>query len=450
MQTRTWFRSASALAVLGAAAAFLSAARGDAWAPLGGTLDLDRRGFRVFPNFVNPEANDNAVPDPNFPGALGAALAVWKGVAEWGSGPRYDGLGDPTQPVIGSGGANFDSVYLGLASGPGRTNDNVISGISGCSLGTVAFCETPISDGWRIRFRVECYVFEDAPGLWPAVPDGKDIQGVATHEYGHALGLDHSGLPGEPTMFPSSSGQLITRRSIEADDIAGVQALYGVKSASKPQVATYELNGGTLVVRGANFAAFGNEVWLTSTTSGASGLPRVVQGLASNGTEISLALPLDAAPGDLVVRVPGTSGAALSNAMPFDPLAEPCPIPSVYGTAKLTSQGTFANLYTSGRPRMSLDDFAIATDGGIPLANGILFSGGTPTAAPFFGGTLLAQRPLVRHRTFQFDFLGGVTLPIAVTPAMVGTTRYYQLWFQDTGDPFGVGLSDAVRVTFCP
>jgi hypothetical protein len=33
---------------------------------------------------------------------------------------------------------------------------------------------------------------------------------------------------------------------------------------------------------------------------------------------------------------------------------------------------------------------------------------------------------------------------------MVGTRRYFQLWFADSGDPFGSGLSDGLRLYFCP
>ena len=35
-------------------------------------------------------------------------------------------------------------------------------------------------------------------------------------------------------------------------------------------------------------------------------------------------IPATALPGDLLVHVPGTGGNALSNAFPFDPLAETC------------------------------------------------------------------------------------------------------------------------------
>ena len=43
-----------------------------------------------------------------------------------------------------------------------------------------------------------------------------------------------------------------------------------------------------------------------------------------------------------------------------------------------------------------------------------------------------------------------IEIPISVDASMIGTRRSYQLWFQDPGDPFGVGLSDAVTFFFCP
>jgi len=182
----------------------------------------------------------------------------------------------------------------------------------------------------------------------------------------------------------------------------------------------------------------------------ADGTPLVVAGLPSASGTITLAIPSAARPGDVLVHVPGTSGDKLSNAFPFDPSAEPCPAPVVYGTAKTTSQGGIPSLYTAGRPRLQTNDFAILTDGGIADAQGIVFSGATSGSMPFQGGTLWIARPLRREMRFRFDPFGGAYVPIPVTPAMIGTTRCYQLWFQDTGDAFGVGLSNAVQVTFCP
>lgn len=59
-----------------------------AFTTIGESLGLDQRDFRVFNNFTNPEANDNTIPHPNFPGHTGAVMAIWKAHCEWGSGPR--------------------------------------------------------------------------------------------------------------------------------------------------------------------------------------------------------------------------------------------------------------------------------------------------------------------------------------------------------------------------
>lgn len=439
----------AAVALIGAGALLLST-RAHGFAFLGGQLDLSQRDVRVFNNFVNPEANQNGVADPSFPGAVGAPLAIWKGVVEWGSEVHGDGEGDPTQPGgLGSGGANFDATWQGLANNVGRPNQNVISEISGSSLGILAFTELPISDGWRIRFYADAATWYGGPGPTPGLAGWADIQGVAAHEYGHALGLAHSTDP-EATMFGSSTPPNNNKRSIEADDVAGIQALYGVRLATKPHIATYALAGGAVTIQGTGFAPAGNAVWFTNGAPNADGTPLIVGGLPSTSGSITLAIPAAARPGDVLVHVPGTSGDTLSNAFPFDPMAEPCAAPVVYGTAKTTSQGATPSLYTFGRPRLSTNDFAILTDGGLAGAPGIVFSGASQAAIPFQGGTLWIARPLQREMRFRFDVFGGAFVPVPVTASMVGTTRCYQLWFQDAGDPFGVGLSNAVRVTFCP
>src|SRR5262249_15507142 len=51
------------------------------------------------------------------------------------------------------------------------------------------------------------------------------VQAVATHELGHALGLQHSNVAGA-TMWPSGSGCDPSLETLESDDIAGIQSLY--------------------------------------------------------------------------------------------------------------------------------------------------------------------------------------------------------------------------------
>ncbi len=51
------------------------------------------------------------------------------------------------------------------------------------------------------------------------------IEDIAAHEFGHALGLGHS-TSTAATMYPSTSSCNTSGRSLDADDIAGVTALY--------------------------------------------------------------------------------------------------------------------------------------------------------------------------------------------------------------------------------
>ena len=437
-----------------AAALLLVPGTGDAFNLLGGSLDLGQRDFRVHNNFTDASANDNQTADTQFPGATGAVRAIWAAVSEWGSELRKDGSGDPSQPGdLGSGGANFDSHFQGLAPDPGGVDDNVFSEIGGLSGGTLAFTELPASDGWRIRF-YRAVTWYDGPG--PPLQlgnDHKDLQGVATHEYGHALGLDHSTISIDLTMFPGSSTNFYGRRSIEADDIAGVQAIYGPKSITKPRIESYELAGAQLTVHGVNFASSGNEVWFTRSGGLGDGTPVQVVGLASsaNGTRIDLQVPAEAGSGDVLVRVPGVTGDKLSNAYPFDVVLGDCPPVELIGTAKTNSQSLQATLIASGTPSVSFANFELSVPfGGIGGATAILFYGAQPTSSPFFGGTLYAGGPLKRAMTMTFGAFGDLYAPIPVTPAMIGQTRVYQLWYQDSGDANGVGLSNGVQVTFCP
>lgn len=52
-----------------------------------------------------------------------------------------------------------------------------------------------------------------------------DIQDVATHELGHLLGLDHSGMLGA-SMYPYVDPTVILHRSLSLDDVHGLRAMY--------------------------------------------------------------------------------------------------------------------------------------------------------------------------------------------------------------------------------
>ena len=307
---------------LGAALLLLAPARPSAaFSKIGGSLNESQRDVRVHDNFLDATANDNLAPATQFPGWTGVEVAVWKAIVEWGSRPHGDGSGDPLSGSLGDGGANFDALWAGSADGVGTNNQNIASSLTSCGGGgTLAYCETPISDGWRIRFCDE-WTWDDGPGNIGA---RFDIQGVMTHEFGHALGLGHSGN-GQATMAPSVGMGQTTSRSIHTDDVAGIQCIYGVASATKPVIVSTVADTGanTLTIYGDQFGASGNEVWFTNefVTDDALADPIVkVTGVSSTGTGtiITVTIPAAAGPGDVMVNKSGIGGATLSNAFPTD------------------------------------------------------------------------------------------------------------------------------------
>jgi len=446
MRTTKILLSGSALAVAGL---LVAPRESQGYTTIGGLLNLTQRDVRVYDNFTMATANNNTTPDANWPGYTGAEMAIWKGCGEWASGLHGGtGLGDPTQ-TVGSGGANFDISWQGNATGIGTTNDNIHSMIAGSNGGVLAYTETPISDGWRIRY-YEAWTWQDGPG---SVSSGIDLQAVACHEYGHALGLGHTTVPGA-TMYASISGTGVGQRSIEADDQAGVQFIYGVKSATKPRITGLSQASGVLTITGVNFSASNNEVWFTQAAQGGTGNPVKVTGITSNGTTITVSIPAAAGKGDVLVRNSGTGNANLSDAWPIDPAAGPACGATTYCTAKTSSTGFPASIFYIGTPSYAAQNFQLyGYNGGIPKTLGVyIYSDTGPAATPFANAFLCIAPPIFRGPAHQYDDFGTVSVPIFIDLSQIGSRRLYQLWFRDVAQPdgTGVGLSEGLDVTFCP
>ena len=421
-----------------AAALSLTAALGAptgtvAFATSGDSLGLDQRDFRVFDNFTDPTANDNVIPHPNFPGYTGAVMAIWKAHCEWGSGPRAgNGLGDGSvsNVNIGDGGANFDNTFQGLASDPGNINANVHSEIAGSGGGVLGFTTTPTSDGWKTQYYSD-FTLDDGPD---DVTSGIDLQGIATHEVGHTLGLGHSGVAGS-TMEPAISGTATSAKSLTADDIAGVQAIYGVASPAKPRIDQLTGStdpGGQMSIDGVNFGAVGNEVWFTKANS--DGVPSKVFDVVSTGggTHIDVTIPADAAVGEVLVKIQGGSGASLSNSFPADIGSPPGAFvltgPGLPSSSKLP-QLTGAGDLTPGGAGFSID-LNLLPPAGTP---GALFVSLFEANLPFKGGVfdpapVLAQFALVAPPSGLIVLSS--TMPSAVPS---GTGFVMQAWFVNTG-----------------
>lgn len=70
---------------------------------------------------------------------------------------------------------------------------------------------------------------------------------VATHEFGHALGLDHSEVR-DAIMYPYYTGYVANMR-LHSDDIAGIRYLYGMlhRFTLKTKKNTTQLNSNKMI-----------------------------------------------------------------------------------------------------------------------------------------------------------------------------------------------------------
>jgi hypothetical protein len=143
--------------------------------------------------------------------ALSAEAAVRSGAAAW-----------QLQP------ATFRFVYTGSSSQTTNTNDGInLVLFRNVSNGSTIATTYWWSSGSRI---IDAdIVFWDGGFQFFAGSSGCSggfyIEDIAAHEFGHALGLGHS-TSMSATMYASVSSCNTANRTLDADDIAGVMALY--------------------------------------------------------------------------------------------------------------------------------------------------------------------------------------------------------------------------------
>lgn len=463
--------TASALAL----AAVLLAPAPQAFQGLGFSLPIGLRDVRVFDNFTDATANDNTTSDPNWPGVTGASLAIWKGCAEWASEPHnLNGAGDPHQPGgLGSGGANYDLTWQGETNTVGGPGDRIHSELSGSNGGVIAFTEGPLGGPWNTGWRIRYYsgwVWDDGPGVNIGAAD-YDLQGIAAHEAGHALGLGHTAIQGS-TMVAQAIGNAVDQRSIESDDIAGVQSIYNPLAPDKPRLVSVVAQGGMLVLTGTNFALSDNEVWFTQAPPALSNSPVKVTNLASNGTSITCPIPLGIASGDVLVKKGGLTGfKALSNAHGYELSNWICTgSPLNYCTSGISSNFCQPTMSASGLPNASNSSgFTLHCSGLEGQKSALIFYGVTGRAAfPWAPGSsswLCVKSPTQRtpasnsggsagscNGSISVDWLAFVaSTPNALgAPLTPGAVIDAQCWYRDPPAAKTTNLSDALEFSVCP
>ena len=119
--------------------------------------------------------------------------------------------------------ANHNLTYAGTTTrgwATDGTNTVLFASGNGCSGSCLALTALVLQSGQRI---VETDVTFNANYTWRTNGSDWDTRAVATHEFGHAMGIHHTNLTStpRPTMYASYFGT--GGRSLEADDRAALQ-----------------------------------------------------------------------------------------------------------------------------------------------------------------------------------------------------------------------------------
>jgi hypothetical protein len=257
-------------------------------------------------------------------------------------------------------------------------------------------------------------------------------------------------------MFPSVANGDVSTRSIATDDSNGVKAVYGPKDAAKPRITSVSLAGTQVTINGTNFSPTNNQVWFTKLTAAGFG-PVVVTNVSSNGTQIVVNAPINAGPGDVMVRKNAAGFSSLSNAWPIDPSSSGCLAPTTYCQATINSTGFASAINWAGSASVAANNLVLQAFFCPPSTNGIFFYGPQQTQAPLGNGNICITGGTFRLPAVATDAGGTASHALDITSPppggqiTAGSIWHFQFWFRDIpagGSQFN--FSNGLKVTFCP
>lgn len=198
-------------------------------------------------------------------------------------------------------------------------------------------------------------------------------------------------------------------------------------------------------------------VWDTSPTTDPTGANNIGAGATSFSQNIGSA----GAGRYFHLRARDVAG-NLSATRHFGPVFATTSLIATYCTAKTNSLGCVPAVSTLNLPSKSAGNFAVRATNVLNQKNGLLFWGFGPLSSPFQGGTLCVASPTVRtpivssngalppanncSGLYSFTFTTAYMNSLGLD---AGDTIYCQWWSRDPASSFAIGLTNAVRVTFC-
>lgn len=342
-----------------------------------------------------------------------AVATLQKAAQKWENGcaMRFQYMGETTTPTYQADNRNV----MGWQSGFGASGET-----------NVSYFDLGIAES-DVRFNSD------------NVKDLATLEAVATHEFGHALGLDHPSQP-DSIMFANPYHPATSQLILKGDDIAGCAALYGASTLGT--LTRYDSSAQLALNSGESASVYVTDykpdTQPSSSLSGASGTTTSIYYSAYyRGIPVGASLRMDlVAPNGTLYKSSAWNNSNLNGGYYFG-------YSSWAGSGTSVLAGTWTVYFWSGSQLKGKTQFAVSTSYAVnPPAELVMV--GTPATSGTFNYTVNNLTPSRGISAYSWSFDGGALKSGASQSAAVGSGKHsVQLAVRDTGSRYSGQSSGA-------